>query len=282
MDVLNVFILALAGGVISLSGGFVLLKNAKLAKLLSQISAPFAAGALLAAVFFDVLPEALELGKIDNVFIWLLLGIVGFFILERRLNWFHHHHEHDADKNVKKRIPAMLVVGDTVHNAIDGIAIGVAYLADPMLGVVTAIAVALHEIPQEIGDFGLLLKSGWAKSKVLKVNLLSAMACVVTALATYFIGNSVEQIIAPALGLVSGMLLYISLSDVLPTVHDSKNHKKWFDKATLLFLSGIIIVWGAITITHSVFDTHSHEEETHSETHKDGDDDHDEDKEHKD
>lgn len=280
MDVINVFILALAGGVLSLTGGFILLKNAKLAKVLSQISAPFAAGALLAAVFFDVLPEALELDKVSNVFVWLLFGIVGFFILERRLNWFHHHHENEADNSIKKRLPAMLVVGDTVHNAIDGAAIGVAYLADPTLGLVTAIAVALHEIPQEIADFGLLLKAGWAKNKVLKVNLLSAMACVATALATYLIGSSIEQIIAPALALVSGMLLYIALSDVLPTVHDSKNHKKWLDKATLLFLSGIVIVWGAISITHRIFDVHSHENEAHAENH---DDDHkDEDKNHKD
>lgn len=282
MDVLNVFLLSLAGGVFSLTGGFILLRNAKLAKLLSKISAPFAAGALLAAVFFDVLPEALDLGEVNNVFIWLLIGIVGFFILERRLNWFHHHHEHDADTNIKKRIPAMLVVGDTVHNAIDGAAIGIAYLADPMLGVVTAIAVALHEIPQEIGDFGLLLKAGWAKNKVLKVNLLSAMACVATALITYFVGSSVEQIIAPALGLVSGMLLYIALSDVLPTVHDSKNHKKWFDQATLLFITGLVVVWGAITITHSVFDTHAHDEDSQSESHKDDEESHEEDEEHKD
>lgn len=284
MDVINVFLLALAGGVLSLTGGFILLKNAKLAKILSQVSAPFAAGALLAAVFFDVLPEALEIGEMNNVFIWLLIGIVGFFILERRLNWFHHHHEHEADTNVKKRTPAMLVVGDTLHNAIDGAAIGIAYLADPMLGVVTAIAVALHEIPQEIGDFGLLLKAGWNKNKVLKVNLLSALACVATALATYFIGTGVEQIIAPALGLVSGMLLYIALSDVLPSVHDSKNHKKWLDKATLLFLSGIFIVWGAITLTHSVFDVHLHEDESNSEIHSDEhDEEHEEDeKDHKD
>lgn len=272
MDLIYVLLLALAGGVISLSGGFVLLSNSRLAKTISQVSAPFAAGALLAAVFFDVLPEAIELGGTSKVFIWLLAGVVGFFILERRLNWFHHHHEHQADSSIKKRIPAMLVVGDTVHNAIDGMAIGVAYLADPTLGVVTAIAVALHEIPQEIADFGLLLKSGWPKKKVLKVNLLSAMACVATALATYLIGSSVEQIISPALGLVSGMLLYIALSDVLPTVHDTKNHKKWLDKATILFIAGIVTVWGAVTLTHSVFDVHSHDEASHSDQHSDEED----------
>lgn len=272
MDLIYVLLLALAGGVISLSGGFVLLGNSRLAKTISQVSAPFAAGALLAAVFFDVLPEAIELGGTSKVFIWLLVGVVGFFILERRLNWFHHHHEHQADSSIKKRIPAMLVIGDTVHNAIDGMAIGVAYLADPTLGVVTAIAVALHEIPQEIADFGLLLKSGWPKKKVLKVNLLSAMACVATAIATYLIGSSVEQIISPALGLVSGMLLYIALSDVLPTVHDTKNHKKWLDKATILFIAGIVTVWGAVTLTHKVFDVHSHEEASHGDQHSDEED----------
>lgn len=268
MDAVKLFLLAFFGGVLSLAGGVVLLKNQRLAKAISKVSAPFAAGSLLAAVFFDVLPEALDLGEMNNVFIWLLLGIVGFFILERRLSWFHHHHEHVADTSTKRRIPTMLVIGDTVHNAIDGAAIGVAYLADPMLGVVTAVAVALHEIPQEIGDFGLLLKAGWGRGRVLKVNFLSALACVVVAMLTYTIGTSIEQIIAPALGLVSGMLLYIALSDVLPTVHDTKHHRKWFDKATLLFIAGILIVWGAINITHRVFDVHAHEEDSHVKSEK--------------
>lgn len=277
MDFIYLILLAAIGGVFSLAGGVILLKNNKLASLVSHVAAPFAAGSLLAAVFFDLLPEALELGKLENVFLWTLGGIVIFFLLERRLGWFHHHHEHQEETKKIHRLPAMLIVGDTVHNAIDGAAIAIAYIADPTLGVVTAIAVALHEIPQEIGDFGLLLKAGWKKSKVLKVNLLSAMASVVTAVFVYLIGSNSEVLIAPALGLISGMLLYISLSDVLPTVHETKTGRKWFDNASMLFVAGIIAVWGAVSITHNVFDTHDHledssnsEESSHSEdSHKD-------------
>lgn len=257
MDFVYLLILATIGGVFSLAGGLLLLRNKKLANIISHIASPFAAGALLAAVFFDLLPEALEIDDKGSILLWVLAGIVGFFLLERRLGWFHHHHEHEKDQNIKHRLPAMLVVGDTVHNAIDGVAIGIAFLANPGLGVVTALAVALHEIPQEIADFGLLLKAGWKKSKIIKVNILSALASVIAAVAVYLIGIDMEKIIAPALALVSGMLLYIALSDVLPTVHETKSGRKWFDNSALLVILGIVIVWGAVVLTHNVFNTHS-------------------------
>jgi zinc and cadmium transporter len=263
MELLNLLLLTAFGGVFSLAGGFIMLKNSKVAKLVSHVSAPFAAGSLVATVFFDLLPEALSEEVSDKVFFWVLIGIVGFFLLERRLGWFHHHHEHKAENNNKHRLPAMLVIGDTVHNAIDGAAIAVAFLAHPTLGIVTAFAVALHEIPQEIGDFGLLLKAGWDKQRVLRVNLLSAMASVAAAVFVYAIGLNVEQMIAPALGLISGMLLYIALSDVLPTVHETKSGRKWFDNASLLFVAGIIVVYCAVNLTHKFVDDH-HGDEPHT------------------
>lgn len=254
MELIKLIILATVGGVFSLSGALVLLNNQKAAKFISHIAAPFAAGALLAAVLIDLLPEAIELEKSSVVLLWTLAGIAIFFLLERRLSWFHHHHEHEDDDftTPKKRIPAMLVVGDTIHNAIDGIAIAVAFLANPSLGIITAVAVAVHEIPQEIGDFGLLLKAGWSNKKVVYVNILSALACVVAAVIVYFIGSSAEQLIAPSLGIVSGTLLYIALSDVLPTVHETKSGRKWFDNASLLFVLGIVMVWLAIFVAKTL------------------------------
>ena len=257
MQVVYLLMLTLLGSVFSLFGGFVLLRNNKIAQLISHLSAPFAAGALLAAVFFDLLPEALEFKESSTVFLWVLIGVVVFFLLERRLGWFHHHHEHENEKNAQHRLPTMLVIGDSVHNAIDGAAIAIAFLADPTLGLVTTIAVALHEIPQEIGDFGLLLKAGWEKKRIIRINVLSAMSAVVAAMMVYFIGSSTEQIIAPALGLISGMLLYISLSDVLPTVHEAKSGRKWFDNSSLLFVAGIVVVYVAVEVTHSIAGGHN-------------------------
>jgi len=262
MQLINLILLTIFGGVFSLIGGVILLQNKKLANLLSHISAPFAAGALLAAVFFDLLPEALELGGPPTILLWALFGIVGFFVLERRLGWFHHHHEHEKEKGSKSRLPAMLIVGDTVHNAIDGAAIAIAFLANPGLGVVTALAVALHEIPQEIGDFGLLLKAGWKPKDVLKVNVLSALSSVVVAVAVYFIGQDLDKFIGPSLGLISGMLLYVALSDVVPSVHETKSGRKWFDNASLLLVAGVATVYIGISLTHDLM--HSSHDETHS------------------
>lgn len=262
MQLINLILLTLFGGVFSLVGGVVLLKNKKMAKILSHISAPFAAGALLAAVFFDLLPEALDIDKSTTILFWALTGIIGFFILERRLGWFHHHHEHDKEIGLRKRMPAMLIIGDTVHNAIDGAAIAIAFIADPGLGVVTALAVALHEIPQEIGDFGLLLKAGWKPKDVLKVNVLSALSSVVVAVVVYFVGQGLESFIGPSLGLISGMLLYVALSDVVPTVHETKSGRKWFDNASMLLLAGVAIVYSGITITHGLI--HDSHEDNHS------------------
>lgn len=253
MNIYFLILLAIVGSVVSLTGGILLLINSKLASKIAKFSGSFAAGALIAAVFFDLLPEALSYSDKSVKFIlsWTLAGIAAFFILERRLRWFHHHHEHSADKG-PKTLPAMLVIGDSVHNAIDGAAIAFAYLADPALGVVTTIAVAFHEIPQEIGDFGLLLKSGWRRRKIVLANVFSALATVAMAILVYFTGSGQLDLVAPALSLSAGMLLYIALSDILPTVHEKQPSRKWFDSANLLFISGMAVVYFTILLAHHI------------------------------
>lgn len=250
MNIFHLIALALAGSLVSLAGGFLLLTNRKLALFVAKISGSFAAGALIAAVFFDLLPEALNYSDnaSGNILGWSLIGITIFFILERRLRWFHHHHEHATDRT----LPAMLIIGDTLHNAIDGVVIAFAYLADPAVGVVTTIAVAFHEIPQEIGDFGLLLKSGWGRRKIILANVLSALATVVAAMVVFLIGRDHENLVGPALALSAGMLLYVALSDVLPSVHEKHPSRKWLDSANLLFLAGVMVVYLAIRIAHLV------------------------------
>jgi zinc and cadmium transporter len=146
----------------------------------------------------------------------------------------------------------MLVIGDTLHNAIDGVAIAFAYLVAPSVGVVTTIAVAFHELPQEIGDFGLLLKSGWRRRKIVYANVLSALATVVAATIVFYFGRNHEGLVAPALALSAGMLLYIALSDVLPSVHENHPQRKWFDSANMLLISGAAVVYFAILISHHI------------------------------
>lgn len=253
MDYFNVFILALAGSVLSLLGGIVLISNKKLALSIANYSAPFAAGALIAAALVDLLPEAIEAGSVEpqRIGIWLLVGMAIFFLLERKLSWFHHHHE-KGHSHLQKRLPAMLVIGDTLHNAIDGAAIAITYLADPTLGIITTIAIALHEIPQEIGDFSLLLKAGWTRKRVLLVNFLSAAATIVSALVVYSLGSSIEPVLPIALAITAGVLLYIASSDVIPEVHNIKPKSFFKDSVSFLFVLGLAAVTLAVLIAHQI------------------------------
>ena len=152
----------LIGSVFSLIGGVVLLFKEKFALKISHFLASFAAGVLLGAAFFDLLPEAAHKGEElgINVFSWALIGIVVFFLIERSIHWFHHHEEfHEHKKESKSTIP-LIIIGDTVHNFVDGIVIAATFMISAPLGIVTALSVTAHEIPQEIGDFGLLLHKG--------------------------------------------------------------------------------------------------------------------------
>lgn len=250
----QLFILATIGSVISLAGGILLLANRRLAARLALISAPFAAGALVAAAFYDLLPEAVETAtEPSNVLLMAAVGVLLFFLLERRLKWFHHHHEHEETKqHHDKHVPIMIVVGDTLHNAMDGMAIAVAFLVDPAIGITTTIAISLHELPQEIGDFGILLNFGWSRKKVLLANLLSALATIVAATIVYIIGSSIESLLGPLLGLTAGALIYIACSDIVPEVHQQRFKKWWKDQASILFILGMTLVIGATYLLHQL------------------------------
>jgi zinc and cadmium transporter len=263
---LHVLFFSLIGGVISLVGGALLLSRKSSAQKLALYATPFAAGALLAAVFMDLLPEGVELDSVDTVTTAALIGVLLFFLAERFLRWFHHHHEH-ADKKSDPSI-GLIIAGDTLHNAMDGVAIAAGFLVSVPTGIVTTMAVAAHEIPQEIGDFGLLLSKGMTRKKVLLVNLMSALATTVMALLTFSLGSEDRLPIGFLLGLSAGFLLYIALSDVIPTIHERAPKKRLVELQTLLLLLGVAVVGLAINISHQyIHDNHGHSHESweHSE-----------------
>jgi zinc and cadmium transporter len=254
---MEVLIFSLVGGVISLSGALLLINNKKSALVLAKYATPFAAGVLLAAAFTDLLAEALHEsdGEPRSVLVWALMGVLGFFMLERFLRWFHHHHEHSKERANN----SLVIVGDTLHNALDGIAIGAAFLIDTPTGIVAAVAVAAHEIPQEIGDFGLLLKNGMQKSKVVIVNILSALATTVTALLTYALGDSEQFPLAALLALTAGFFIYIAASDIIPEIHEkTQDNKK--DIRPWLLLVGALFIMIVSPIAHDYIDA-GHEKE---------------------
>ena len=260
----HVIFYSLIGGLFSLVGGALLLSRQHLAKKLAIYATPFAAGALLAAVFLDLLKEGVESGSSDTVFAATLAGILIFFLAERFLRWFHHHHEH-ADKKTDPSV-SLIVIGDTLHNAMDGVAIAAAFLVSVPTGIVTTLAVAAHEIPQEIGDFGLLLAKGMSRVKVLLVNAFSALATTLMAVLTFTLGSDEHLPVGMLLGLSAGFLLYIALSDVIPSIHEKVPKKKLVELQTLLLLLGVAMVGLAINLSHQFIHEHHHESVNHSTT----------------
>ena len=245
----------LVGSVFSLIGGiFLLLKEKKVLKY-SHFLAAFAAGTLLGTVFFDLFPEAIKEGEQVvkeglsgeiNIFFWVLFGILGFFLLERFVHWFHHHQHDYEDEPVKPTIP-LIILGDSVHNFIDGIAIGATFLVSIPLGIITALAVAAHEIPQEIGDFVILLHKGLKRKKVLLVNFFSALTAVVGALISFWLGESIVASLPILLAITAGFFIYIAASDLIPEIHH-ENRKGFAVVETSLMFLGVAVIWVFVTL----------------------------------
>lgn len=237
---------SLVGGVFSLIGGIILLSRKQFADVLAAYATPFAAGALLAAVFLDLLKDGLAAASANTVLIATLAGVVIFFFAERFLHWFHHHHQHEGSDPTT----SLVVIGDTVHNALDGVAIAAAFLVSVPTGIITTVAVAAHEIPQEIGDFGLLLAKGMKRGKVLLVNIISALATTLAAVLTFALGSQEKLPIGAIVGMSAGFLLYIAMSDIIPDIHEQAPKKRLFSWQPLLLLFGVVIVGLSIQLAH--------------------------------
>lgn len=232
----------------SLAGGMFLLLKKELSENLILILTGFAAGVLLSTAFIDLFPEALESGAESNdILMFALSGIVIFFLFERFLLWFHHHHE-----TVEGIRPSILLItfGDSVHNFIDGVAIAGAFLVSFPLGVSTAIAVAAHEIPQEIADFSVMLSNKLPKNKIIAFNLFSALTSLTGAIGTFYLASTIERYLPMVISFTAGMFTYIAASDLIPELHRSADKKTNAWHQALAFLSGIIITARLISILH--------------------------------
>lgn len=251
-NIVQVIFFSLIGGVFSLIGGILLLSNKERAMSLAGYATPFAAGALLSSAFIDLLGEASEIGDIRRALNAAMIGILVFFLMERFLHWFHHHHEHEGD-NVDVKV-SLIIVGDVLHNFIDGIAIAAGFLVDPSTGVIVTLAVAAHEIPQEIGDFGLLLQKGMKRSRIVLVNLVSASATTVAAVLFFQFGKSSLSQLDILLGLVAGFFIYIAVSDIIPSIH-KKEENTLAGSQTMMLIVGVVVVSIITTSLHRYIDT---------------------------
>lgn len=246
-----IFLFTTIGSIVSLIGGILLLFREKLTLRVTHLLASFAAGTLLGTAFFDLFPEALREAdklRIDHttVFVWVLSGILFFFLFERAIHWFHHH-QHTHEDITKKPIIPLIVMGDTVHNFIDGIAIAATFAVSVPLGIVTSLAVGAHEIPQEIGDFGILLKEGVKRKKILLVNVLTAFSAYLGALLTFYLGSIATNLSFVFLSITAGFFIYISLSDLVPEIHH-ENRKGFAFMESMSLLIGVVTIYIVITI----------------------------------
>lgn len=241
---------SLIGGVFSLLGGLILLAKVEWAKKIIISLLAFAAGAFLAAAFLDILPEALEMGvEPHNVMIAVLSGFLIFFLLERLLMIAHKKNEGHVHSEHTESLPFLIVLGDAVHNFLDGIVIAIAYVANPVLGFTTALGVAAHEIPQEIGDFSVLLDQGWSKKKIIIVNILQSLLTIPGVLIGYYLGFGLEEYLPYLLGGAAGIFLYIAASDLIPEIHHRTGHKHFY-KVVIPLICSILLIGYLIYLTH--------------------------------
>ncbi len=229
----------LVGAVLSVSAAAAVAYRASRADVSRLIG--YAVGALLGAAFLEILPHAVETtASIRQLSATVLGGILLFFILEKFVLWRHCHVEScevhdrrtaqvdseqvdseqgDSEQGDHGRTGMMILVGDTFHNFVDGILIAAAFMTDIQLGIITTIAIIAHEIPQEVGDFMILLHSGFSRVRALAFNLMSSVATLVGGLLAYFALQSLQNLVPPLLGLAAASMIYVAVADLIPGLH---------------------------------------------------------------
>lgn len=257
----------IAGGIASVLGAWMIASRASTAQVTILIS--YAVGALLGAVFIELLPHAFNTSdNLQATAATILGGLLLFFILEKLVLWRHchieeceahdphaghahvepvaisvaHHHDHG-------RSGMMILIGDTFHNFVDGVLIAAAFLADTQLGIVTALAIISHEVPQEVGDFLILLHSGYSKKYAFALNLLSSAAMVVGGVLAYFALQTMAQWVNTLIALATASMLYVAVADLIPGLHRRPEIRATIQQVALIAL-GIATIWLVGELTH--------------------------------
>ena len=197
----------------------------------------FSSGTMLGTAFLHLIPESLEITG-ENTFIFILLGICIFFIVEKLLNW---HHCHDVECDVHS-FAYMNLVGDGLHNFLDGIIIASSFLVSLSLGIATTIAVIYHEIPQEIGDFGVLLHGGFSKKQAITLNLVSGLISIIGVLVAFYIYSLTNLMVNYFLPIAAGGFIYVAGSDLIPQLHKKNNIGDSITQLILMIM-GLALMW---------------------------------------
>ncbi len=269
----QIIIFSLLGGVLSVLAASIFLlfpepwRNRMVPHLVS-----FAIGALLGAAFLALLPHAINYaaGDVHDITFTVLLGLMAFFLLEKMVLWRHchseaceahtpeaalegheghNHHAHAHSAEGKQSTGVMILIGDGLHNFVDGVLIAAAFLVDDHLGIVTALAVAAHEIPQEVGDFAILLHSGFSRAKAFFFNVLSSLATVAGALLAYYSLGEAQQLLPYVLAVAASSFIYIAVADLIPGLH-KRSQLGATTQQVVLIAFGIGVIYLAHSTLH--------------------------------
>lgn len=267
MEPLTLSLLAVAAvSIISLIGiSSLSLKEDLLRKTLFLLIS-LAAGALLGDAFIHLIPEAFEQLPALTVSILILAGFLTFFVLEKFLHWHHSHGEEEFSPEHATIHPVghLVIVSDAVHNLVDGLAIGAAFLVSPEIGIATTIAIALHEIPQEIGEFGLLVHAGFSRMKALMFNFLSALTAFIGVGIAFWL-SSTGDLAAPLIAaFTAGMFIYIAAADLVPELHKTTG----WSRSLLQFVVILVGLFAMAMLLNVEGHEHAHEDaHEHAEEH---------------
>jgi zinc and cadmium transporter len=284
-----IIVFSLLGGVLSvLAASVFLLINDKYQRKLLPHTVSFAIGALLGAALLALLPHAITVNEnvdMHDLGLTILIGLLGFFLLEKMVLWRHCHSSHcevhspsninipsevhspsninttsevhspsevhtpgHAHQHGKDASGTLIIIGDAVHNLVDGVLIAAAFMTDIDLGIVTALAVAAHEIPQEIGDFAILLNSGYKRGRALFFNVLASMATLVGAVIAYYSLQSMQQALPYILAIAASSFIYIAVADLIPGLHKRTELRETLQQITLIALGVATIYWAHSTL----------------------------------
>jgi zinc and cadmium transporter len=259
----EIVLAALTGGVLATlaAAGTLALHPAWISRLVS-----FAVGALLGAVFLELLPHALETGGAERVMITVLCGLLAFFLLEKLVLWRHAHghdrHEADAEETEhahalhahggadQGRSGLMILIGTSVHNFCDGVVIAAAFLADRKLGVAATVAIVAHAVPQQVGDFAVLVHSGYARARAFAYNVAVGVATLLGALAGWYALAGMEQILPTVLAIAAASLLYVAVADLIPSLHRRPEPIETVRQLALIALGVGVIALAHVALAH--------------------------------
>lgn len=263
-----IIIFTAIGGVLSVlaAGIFLLLPESQRNRILPH-GISFAIGALLTVSFWGLIPHALEEARPDQIQPLsgsILIGILLFFTLEKLLIWRHCHshsceahiedgHDHRGQEHEhgRRSTGVLIILGDSIHNFVDGVLIAAAFLTDVQLGIVTSLAVAAHEIPQEVGDFAILLESGYSKGKALFYNVLASTTTVIGGVLAYFSLEDLHDILPYFLTLAASSFIYIAVGDLIPSLHKKTDIKTSLQQITLI-LAGVLLIFSLHGVAHDI------------------------------